>query len=70
METNGNGGKRDTHQEIMDYIVKAIEDGAPKLEMPWHGADGGLGGFPRNARSGANYNGVNVLTLWILAANK
>lgn len=56
---------RDLHQEVTDSIVTAIEAGAGKWEMPWHVASDGL---PVNATTGAQYHGVNILTLWARAA--
>ena len=53
---------RDTHQEITDHIIEAIEAGAGQFEMPWHRSGGGM---PVNAKTGNLYNGVNVLSLWV-----
>lgn len=54
--------RRDTHREITDHIIEAIEAGAGTFVMPWHRSGGGL---PVNARTGNFYSGVNVLSLWV-----
>ena len=61
--TNG-----DIYTRITDRIVAAIEadGGAGKWCMPWHkGAATGI--MPRNAITGHEYHGVNVVVLWCIA---
>ena len=60
--------KSDIYQRITDRIVAAIEadGGAGKWCMPWHkGAATGI--MPRNAITGHEYRGVNVVVLWCIA---
>ncbi|MDQ2842669.1 MAG: zincin-like metallopeptidase domain-containing protein [Acidobacteriota bacterium] len=61
--------KIDIYREITNQIIKAIEAGAEKYEMPWHvkGADSV---FPANASTHRAYRGVNILMLWAVATNK
>jgi antirestriction protein ArdC len=42
----------DLYQRVTDEIVRAIEEGAGKFIMPWHGT---LRGRPRNAFTGDAY---------------
>jgi antirestriction protein ArdC len=54
----------DIAQHITDQIVKAIEAGAGKWEMPWH-AVGSAMVAPINVTSGKPYRGMNT---WLLMA--
>ena len=56
----------DIHQHVTDQIVAAIEAGAGEFRLPWHKPSGNIT-RPRNARTGALYNGVNILSLWAAA---
>ncbi|UYN96061.1 MAG: DUF1738 domain-containing protein [Enhydrobacter sp.] len=57
----------DLHQRVTDEIVQAIEAGAGKFFMPWHGIPEGI---PRNVLTGTPYHGVNTLILWAAAKNR
>ncbi len=57
----------DLHQRVTDEIVQAIEAGAGKFYMPWHGIPEGI---PRNVMTGTPYHGVNTLVLWAVAKNR
>ena len=58
---------RDLHQLVTDRIVAAIEAGTAPWIKPWSSAQAAV----RPLRStGQPYNGVNVLTLWLDAAEK
>lgn len=54
----------DVHETITRKIVAAIEAGAGTFEMPWHrpGIDFSI---PKNAMTGNEYRGTNILSLWI-----
>ncbi len=56
----------DLYQRVTDEIVRAIEAGAGKFIMPWHG----VYQQPRNAFTGNAYRGVNTLVLWAAARNR
>lgn len=56
----------DLYSRVTDEIVQAIERGAGKFIMPWHGTDG----RPRNAFTGDAYRGINTLVLWAAARNR
>lgn len=58
--------RADLYQRVTDEIVKAIEAGAGKFSMPWHG----IFGRPRNAFTGDAYRGINTLVLWAAARNR
>ncbi len=60
---------RDLHQTLTDKIVAAIEAGAGEWQMPWH-RPGTAFSLPKNALTGAHYQGCNVLALWIDADTK
>lgn len=57
--------KRDIYQEVTDTIVNALESGAAPWLKPW--TDGVLADatMPYNAITGKNYNGINIMLLWI-----
>ena len=59
----------DIHAHITDHIVAAIEAGAGEWAMPWRRAHGALH-RPKNVASGALYQGVNILSLWISAEQR
>lgn len=58
--------RADLYQRVTDEIVQAIEKGAGKYIMPWHG----IFGRPRNAFTGDAYRGINTLVLWAAARNR
>lgn len=58
--------RSDVYQRITEQIIKAIEQGAEKWQMPWHRSQT----IPVNAATSKPYRGVNVLTLWAIAAQQ
>lgn len=52
------------HAHVAEVIIAAIEKGAGKFEMPWHGKGGPLK-RATNAATGTTYRGVNIITLWV-----
>lgn len=52
------------HAHVAEVIIAAIEKGAGKFEMPWHGKGGPLK-RATNAATGSTYRGVNIITLWV-----
>ena len=67
MDGNQQTTRIDLYQRVTDEIVKAIEAGAGKYIMPWHGV---LRGRPRNPHTGHAYQGINTLALWATARNR
>ncbi|MFC1040770.1 ArdC family protein [Pasteurella multocida] len=61
--------KFDLHQHVTDRIIAALESGTAPWLKPWTNAGSHLA-LPRNAVSNRYYNGVNVLLLWLAAAEK
>lgn len=57
--------KRDIRQEVTDTIIEALESGTAPWVKGWSG--GAAMDMPRNGATGRQYNGVNVLLLWISA---
>jgi len=55
------GPKADHIQETTDKIVAALESGVAPWVCPWDRSVG----FPRNGHSGRQYNGINVVLLWL-----
>jgi len=55
--------KRDIYQEVTDQIVEALEAGADAWSKCWKST------MPQNGITGRQYNGINVLLLW-MAANR
>lgn len=60
--------KRDLYQEVTDKIVAAIENNPGDVVLPWNRA--GAHALPTNAKTGATYQGVNILNLWIEAQHR
>ena len=54
----------DIYQQVTDTIVAAIEKGVGDFKMPWHR---GGGEMPLNIITGNNYQGINILSLWVAA---
>lgn len=57
------------YETITANIITAIEQGAGEFRMPWHRAST-ADGIPCNAVTGAQYQGSNILTLWVTAKAK
>ncbi|CAM4377127.1 antirestriction protein [Yersinia intermedia] len=66
--------KVDLFQVVTDKIVAALEKGTSPWRKPWRTVAGGrsvsMSGLPANAITGRAYSGINVLLLWIDAAEK
>ncbi len=58
----------DPEREISERIIAALEAGTPPWRKPWTG-QGGSAAFPLRA-TGEAYRGINVLMLWLEAAEK
>lgn len=58
----------DLYQHVTDTIIASLEAGTPAWRKPWTGDAGGAA-FPRRA-NGEPYRGINVLMLWLTAAEK
>jgi antirestriction protein ArdC len=59
----GGEGKSSLYQEVTDRIVAELEQGRVPWVQPWGRAKAGLG-LPKNASTGRQYSGVNILILW------
>ncbi|MGX2950668.1 ArdC family protein [Ursidibacter sp. B-7004-1] len=66
-QTTQQNTKFDLYQNITDRIVMALEAGTAPWLKPWSNTESKLT-LPRNAISNRYYNGVNVLLLWLAAA--
>ncbi len=55
---------------MTDRIVAALEKGTRPWKRPWRPAEGTGTGFPVNALTGHSYRGINVLLLWLSAAEQ
>lgn len=55
----------DLYQQVTNRIVEAMEQSDGSVQMPWHRGSAQL--FPHNIHTGNNYQGINVLNLWIIA---
>ena len=53
--------RSDLYSRVTSEIVKAIERGAGKYEMPWNSLQSNL--LPLNGVTGKNYRGINILSL-------
>lgn len=61
--------KTNIFDAITDKIIAVIEAGEAKGGITWNG-QGAIAGLPRNLKTGAAYNGVNVLLLWAESQEK
>lgn len=59
---------RDLHRQITDQLIRAIEQGPGQFILPWRRTGAGLD-LPRNAQSGREYGGINILVLWVAAVS-
>lgn len=59
--------KFDLYQEVTDKIIAALEQGTAPWLKPWDNVVP-YGGMPCNAVSGRLYSGINILLLWLSAA--
>jgi antirestriction protein ArdC len=57
------------YQEITDKIVVELEQGRVPWVQPWRGVSALLG-LPRNAGTGRQYTGINILILWCAVAER
>jgi antirestriction protein ArdC len=57
------------YQEITDRIIAELEQGRAPWAQPWGGAGAPLG-LPRNAATGRQYSGINILILWCAVAER
>lgn len=56
----------DLYAEITNRVIAAIEAGTPPWECPWDRTGGGL---PFNFKTEHQYSGINVMLLWMAAAD-
>ncbi len=61
--------RRDIYATITDKIIAAIEQNPGEPVLPWHRA-GFKPTIPRNAATGNDYRGVNILSLWLTALER
>lgn len=57
----------DLHQTITQHLIEAIEHSPGQFMLPWR-RDGGALHLPTNALTNNPYNGINILSLWVAAA--
>ncbi len=60
--------KFDVYEEVTNQIVSALEAGTPPWRKPWTGDAAGFS-MPKRA-NGEMYKGINVLMLWLMAAER
>lgn len=58
------GPRSNLYDEVTAKIVAELEAGRIPWVQPWGTAGAAAPGLPRNALTGRNYSGVNVLLLW------
>jgi antirestriction protein ArdC len=56
---------RDIYAEVTNALVASIEADPGNPVMPWNRA--GTNELPVNIASGEEYNGVNIVNLWVAA---
>lgn len=57
--------KPDFYQQITNQIIEALESGVKPWVCPWDKTE--QLGMPSNASTGALYNGMNIMLLWMSA---
>lgn len=57
------GDRGSLYQEVTDRIVAELEAGRVPWVQPWGSSSAGLG-LPKNAATGRQYSGINILILW------
>ena len=55
--------KNDLYTEVTNSIIESIENGVVPWHKPW--SVSGSNGLPFNFSTGANYNGINILSCWM-----
>lgn len=55
----------DLYQSVTDAIIEALENGCPPWQKSWSGSSAGF--LPMNLKTGARYNGINILIFWMKA---
>lgn len=60
---------RDIYAAITAELIKAIEADPGRPQMPWRKTGRPLW-MPENATTGATYNGINVVNLWVAAETR
>lgn len=61
--------RRDIYAGITDKIIAAIEQNPGEPVLPWH-RSGFKAVIPKNAATGNDYRGVNILSLWVTALER
>jgi antirestriction protein ArdC len=63
--------KPNLYQEITDKIIAELEAGCVPWVQPWGstGVNATLG-LPKNAATGRQYSGINILILWSAVAER
>jgi antirestriction protein ArdC len=57
--------RQSLYQEVTDQIISELEQGRVPWVQPWGTPEANASlGLPKNAKTGRNYSGVNVLILW------
>ncbi len=57
--------KKDLYQTITDRILGQLEQGVAPWIKPWSTTPSAGRNMPYNASTGANYNGTNIVVLWM-----
>jgi antirestriction protein ArdC len=59
----------DIYQQVTDTIIKQLEAGTIPWQQSWVNSQSGLS-LPKNAVTGNNYRGINIVLLWSAALDK
>src|SRR3712207_6374660 len=58
----------DVYAHVTEKITAALDQGVKPWQKPWVNVGNAAGAMPRNAITGREYRGINVLLLYIEAA--
>lgn len=56
---------KDAYSRITEEIIKKMEQGAGDFKLPWYKTKDSTLISPVNAKTGNNYKGINILSLWM-----
>lgn len=65
--TRANKPPRDVYQDVTNRIIAALESDTARTSWPWHTTNGQPLALPKNAKTGNEYNGLNVVMMWAVA---
>jgi antirestriction protein ArdC len=69
IKAHGTASRSDLHAQITDAILSTIQEDSGQWRLPWRRDDGSMG-LPQNALTNKEYNGINIVSLWVQAQKR